>query len=316
MPKAVIVVAIACFVIASGCTAPSARSSLRQNAMAPGQAPKLLAVYMPWFGDHTHIDVGYSSQDPGVLKEQIQQARKRGISAFVVDWYGESRPYSDHNFGMLQEVAGENHFQVALLYNEPEDEDAQATDAAMNAFDEAYKSYIGPDARFRDAYLTYNGRPMIFIFPKRGHVDWNRVREHCSGWEAAPLIFYKDDPPPQYNADFAGSFAWVQPGRAGWTADGSNWGEEYLDNFYKTMSKRPDKITVGAAWPGFDDSKARWGLNRHMQSRCGKTLDETMSLYRRYFDDANPIPFLMIETWNDYEEGTAIERQTAGCGAG
>jgi hypothetical protein len=107
----------------------------------------------------------------------------------------------------------------------------------------------------------------------------------------------------------------VQPGRAGWTADGSNWGEEYLDNFYKAMSKRPDKITIGAAWPGFDDSKAKWGLNRHMQSHCGKTLDETMSLYRRYFDDSNPLPFLMIETWNDYEEGTAIERQTAGCGA-
>ena len=233
----------------------------------------------------------------------------------MVDWYGESRPYSDHNFGVLQEVASENHFQVALLYNEPEDEDAQATDEAMNAFDEAYKAYIGPEARFRDTYLTYNGRPMIFIFPKRGHVDWNRVREHCSGWDAAPLIFYKDDPPPQYSADFAGSFAWVQPGRAGWTADGSNWGEEYLDNFYKAMSKRPDKITIGAAWPGFDDSKAKWGLNRHMQSHCGKTLDETMSLYRRYFDDSNPLPFLMIETWNDYEEGTAIERQTAGCGA-
>ncbi|HEY4841482.1 MAG TPA: hypothetical protein VIH78_05920 [Terriglobales bacterium] len=316
MPKVLIVLAIACFVIASGCTAPNVRSSLRQNAMAPGQAPKLLAVYMPWFGDHTHIDVGYSSQDPGVLRRQIQQARKRGISAFVVDWYGESRPYSDHSFGMLQEVASENHFQVALLYNEPEDEDAQATDEAMAAFDEAYKSYIGPEARFRDAYLRYNGQPMIFIFPKRGHVDWNRVREHCRAWDAAPLLFYKDDPSPQYSADFAGSFAWVQPGRTGWTNDGSNWGEEYLDNFYKAMIKRPDKITIGAAWPGFDDSNAKWGLNRHMQSRCGKTLDETMSLYRRYFDDSHPLPFLMIETWNDYEEGTAIERETAGCGAG
>lgn len=315
MPKVLIVLAIACFVIASGCTAPNVHSSLRQNAMAPGQSPKLLAVYMPWFGDHTHIDVGYSSQDPGVLKQQIQQARRRGISAFVVDWYGESRPYSDHNFGVLEEVASENHFQVALLYNEPEDEDAQATDEAMTAFDEAYKAYIGPEAKFRDAYLKYNGRPMIFIFPKRGHVDWNRIREHCSGWEAAPLIFYKDDPPPQYSADFAGSFAWVQPGHAGWTADGSNWGEEYLDNFYKAMSKRPDKITIGAAWPGFDDSKAKWGLNRHMQSRCGKTLDETLSLYRRYFDDSNPLPFLMIETWNDYEEGTAIERPSTGCGS-
>jgi hypothetical protein len=51
-----------------------------------------------------------------------------------------------------------------------------------------------------------------------------------------------------------------------------------------------------------------------MQNRCGQTLDDTMDFYRRYYDDSNPLPFLLIETWNDYEEGTAIERvNTASC---
>ena len=81
---------------------------------------------------------------PNVLRRQIQQARHMGISAFVVDWYGDSEPFSDHNFALLQEAADENHFQVALLYNEAEDEDAQATDEAIAAFDKAYKAYIGP----------------------------------------------------------------------------------------------------------------------------------------------------------------------------
>lgn len=318
MSRALLGFAIACFVMVSGCTTPGLRRTLRQNAHGPSASPQLLAVYMPWFGDHSHIDVGYSSQDPGVLRKQIQQARGTGISAFVVDWYGSSRPYSDHNFALLQEAASENHFHVALLYNESEDENAQETDAAIGALDEAYKVYIGPQAPYRDAYLTYNGRPMIFIFPKQGHVDWNRVREHCSSWEAAPLFLYKDEPPPQFASDFAGSYAWVQPGHVGWSPDGSNWGEQYLDSFYKTMKDRhPDKVVVGAAWPGFDDSAAKWGLNRHMQSRCGKTFDETLNLYHRYYGDENPLPFLLIETWNDYEEGTAIERRTtAECGNG
>ncbi|HYK88074.1 MAG TPA: hypothetical protein VE398_04860 [Acidobacteriota bacterium] len=306
----------ACFVITSGCTTPGSRASLRQNPQAPAAAPKLLAVYMPWFGDHSHADVGYSSQDPAVLRKQIQQAHRRGISAFVVDWYGDSHPYSDHNFALLQQAASENHFQVALLYNEAEDEDARATDDAIAAFDKAYKAYIGPEAAFHDAYLRREGRPMIFIFPKRGRVDWNRVREHCSSWDAAPLLLYKDEPPSQFADDFAGSYAWVQPGHQGWTPDGSNWGEQYLDSFYKTMrNKHPDKIAIGGAWPGFDDSGAKWGLNRHMQSRCGKTLEETLKFYHRYYDDSAPPPFLLIETWNDYEEGTAIERQTANCGS-
>jgi len=47
-----------------------------------------------------------------------------------------------------------------------------------------------------------------------------------------------------------------------------------------------------------------------MQSRCGKTFDDTLNFYHRYYDSSAPIPFLLIETWNDYEEGTAIERRT------
>jgi hypothetical protein len=187
--------------VGAGCTTPGMHHALQQNLQAPNSWPKTLAVYMPWFGDHVHMDVGYSSYDPAVLRKQIQQARHMGISAFAVDWYGKSNPFSDHNFALLQE----------------------ATDEAMAALDEAYKSYIGPEAMHRGAYLTYNGHPMIFIFPKRGHVDWNRVIEHCSGWDSTPLLFYKDEPPAQYSSAFAGLYPWVQPGQKGWTSDGNIW---------------------------------------------------------------------------------------------
>ena len=315
MSTKLLALAIVLFMAASGCTTPGMHRA-SQNLQAPNPGPKIVSVYMPWFGDHVHMDVGYSSDDRAVLRKQIQQARRSGISAFVVDWYGPAIPYSDHNFALMQEVANESHFQVALLYNEAQDDDGQATDAAFTAFDKAYKAYIGPEAPYRDAYLTYNGHPLIFIFPKHGHVDWNRVAEHCSGWEATPYLIYKDDPPAQFAASIAGSYAWVQPGRKGWTPDGSNWGEDYLDYFYKNMrNKHPDKIAVGAAWPGFDDSAAKWGLNRHIATRCGQTFEDTLHFYNRYFDAAHPLPFIMIETWNDYEEGTAIERLNfAKCG--
>jgi hypothetical protein len=317
LSKVLLSIVVACFVMAGQCTTFDIHRTLQQRAKDSDPSPKLLAVYMPWFGDHTHIDVGYSSQDPSVLRKQIQHARRMGISAFVVDWYGEGLIYTDHNFALLQEAASENHFQVALLYNESADENAQATDAAMAALDKAYNAYIGPSAKYRGAYLTYEGRPLIFIFPKSGHVDWNRVREHCSNWEAPPLLIYKDQPAAEFVDDFAGSYAWVQPGPGGWAADGSNWGEQYLESFYQTMkNKHPDKIAIGGVWPGFDDSAATWGLNRHIQSACGKTFDQTLTLSNRYYDSSHPLPFLLIETWNDYEEGTAIERRTAADCAG
>ena len=63
----------------------------------------------------------------------------------------------------------------------------------------------------RDSYLQYDGRPMIFIFPKAGHTDWNRVRQTVNSWEEPPLLIIKDIR-PQYANAFDGFYAWVTPG--------------------------------------------------------------------------------------------------------
>jgi hypothetical protein len=122
------------------------------------------------------------------------------------------------------------------------------------------------------------------------------------------VLLYKDIS-SRWAGDFDGFYAWVEPGSGGWKSNGSNWGESYLRDFYSRMkTDYPDKIAVGAAWPGFNDARASWTQHRFMNARCGKTFDDTLHLYRRYYNDKDPLPYLLIVTWNDYEEGTAIER--------
>jgi len=75
----------------------------------------------------------------------------------------------------------------------------------------------------------------------------------------------------------------------------------------------PHKLAIGAAWPGFDDRKASWSENRFMDARCGKTFEESLRLWRKFYTSSDPLPFLLVVTWNDYEEGTAIERGTNNC---
>ena len=307
---------VAASFIPSGCNRANVREVMQKNLPDPGGYPKLLADYQPWFGDPGHIKVGYNSQDPAVLRKQIEQAKNMGIYAFAVDWYGDRHPFLDRSYALLQQTASQMQFHVALMYDETEEDTGHATEDALEAMDKAYKSYIGPDAPGRNAYLTYQGRPVIFIFPKRGNTDWRRVREQVNAWESPPWLIYKDDPPAQYAKDFDGQYAWVHPSH-GWAQDGSDWGEKYLEDFYvKMKTKYPEQIAVGGAWPGFNDSKASWGLNRKMDERCGKTFDDTLRMYRRYYDESHPLPFVMIATWNDYEEGTAIEQGLAACGAG
>jgi hypothetical protein len=302
----------------SGCYRSNVQQSVNQtvrNGMIDS-SPKIIADYQPWFGTHDHINVGYSTQDPAVLKKQIQKAKDIGIYAFGVDWYGDRRPFEDRSYALLQQIASENHFHVCLMYDETQEDNGQATDDALEAFEKAYKQYIGPGAPGRDAYVLYNGRPVIFIFPKRGHTDWDRVRQQVNTWENPPILIYKDKYPDQYAKDFDGQYAWVHPGKKGWTADGSDWGKEYLEEFYNRMSYyHPDQIVVGGIWPGFDDSKASWGLNRHMDRRCGKTLEDTLAIAKQHENGPNPMPFLMLATWNDYEEGTTVENGVATCSA-
>jgi len=226
-----------------------------------------------------------------------------------VDWYGYREPFIDRSYALMQTIAAEEKFQVAMMYDETDDEEG-ATDESIEDFKLFKKTYLGPEAPGRQAYLMYNGQPVIFIFPKR-HTDWDRVRAEVNKWDKPPLLI--DEYPPGASASaMNGYYAWVSPVVGG---NGSNWGEQYLTNFYNTMqSKYPDKIAVGGAWASFDDSKASWGLNRHIAPRCGQTTADTLNLWRQYSTQLY-MPYLLIETWNDYEEGTAIEKGIPSCGS-
>lgn len=295
-----------CLPLVSCQRAPSLKQSLlsaRPAGMETGGAT-VLAVYQPWFGDRAHINIGYNSQDPKVIREQISKAKDLGIQGFLVNYYGPRREFMDRAYALMQEAGHENDFKVAMLYDQAVDAPGAATEAVIVDLQSAYDHYIGRwGVKSRDAYLRYNGRPVIFIFPHNDAVDWNQVRRLVDKWPDPPLLFYTN-PYTKYAGAFDGFFPWVQPGKGGWT--GANWGEDYLENFYREVqTKHADKIVAGAVWPGFDDRKASWGQNRRMDARCGQTFADTMRIFRQSV--GGRAPFLVIETWNDHEEGTGIE---------
>jgi hypothetical protein len=272
-------------------------------------------LYEAWFGHPKHISVGYSSHDPVEIKRQMARAKTMGISAFVVDWYGDREPFIDRSYALMQTIAANNNFLIAMMYDEA-NEEVGATDQAIADLTMFHETYLSASSSGHQAYLTYEGRPVIFIFPKGGYTDWNLVRARVNKWNSPPLLI-EENLPGKYADAFDGFYAWISPGTRGWAADGGNWGDQYLSDFYQTMdSNYSDKIIVGGAWAGFDDTKASWGLNRHISARCGHTYADTFSLWRKYFPPDDPPPFIMIETWNDHEEGTAIEDGIPTCETG
>src|ERR1700682_1970699 len=103
--------AVALLLLVQGCSQTSLRRDLRQDVSTSALDRQVLAVYEPWFGHPSHISVGYSSQDPVVLRKQMDEAKALGISGFVVDWYGDREPFLDRSYALLQPIAAEKNFK-------------------------------------------------------------------------------------------------------------------------------------------------------------------------------------------------------------
>ena len=134
--------ALTFLVLFQGCTHTNLRWALRQDLPNGPQVTKNLAVYEPWFGKPDHISVGYSSQDPQVIRKQIDEAKGLEISGFVVDWYGDRQPFENSSYALIQSTAAEKNFQVAMLYDETEDDNGHVTEDTLDAFDKFHETYL------------------------------------------------------------------------------------------------------------------------------------------------------------------------------
>jgi hypothetical protein len=73
-------------------------------------------------------------------------------------------------------------------------------------------------------------------------------------------------------------------------------------------------LTIGALYKGFDDFEASWSANRVTAQQCGQVLLNTANEISKYFGGTKPqLPYVQVITWNDYEEGTAIEDGIDNC---
>src|ERR1700746_2554847 len=92
-------------ILPHGCSGPGTGHAMPLKYKATGSSPQVLALYEAWFGHPKHISVGYSSQDPSQISNQIRKAKEMGVSAFVVDWYGDREPFIDKSYAVIQSTA-------------------------------------------------------------------------------------------------------------------------------------------------------------------------------------------------------------------
>jgi hypothetical protein len=144
-----------------------------------------------------------------------------------------------------------------------------------------------------------------------------------------PNGFPGSDPP-----NTIGEYAWVNPsdgtyasttGDAGTFATSPDFGFADLTSFFSAASAHASSYAVSEAHKGFDDNLANWSLDRIIDQRCGttwlQTFDHTGSFGGKstyestvnYLGGGGHLDMVMVDTWDDYEEGTEIETGIDDC---
>ena len=168
-----------------------------------------------------------------------------------------------------------------------------------------------------------------FVSPANPAVDcwqgiWDGVRN--SGI-AARLIFENDNGVDGGHPDTDGGFAWVTPNNASGngnvtTTTQLDWGKSYLDDFYATANANHASIVFGSAYKGYDEENAPFHNStppnptpdlRVMAQQCGQVWLNSFAEVTHSYNSGNQIPYMMVATWDDYEEGSEIETGIDNC---
>lgn len=273
-----------------------------------GANTKMYVTWLGWFGRQDHIQVGYNSGDAAQVHRQVADMISRGVDGAIAAWYGAGNTSIDSATQVLKKEAEahQNQFSFAIM----EDIGALGSAAIANDCDVTDQlisdlGYIASEYESSPAYMRFNNRPVVFFFYVDGfYIDWNRVVSSIPGNPL--LIFQGADGLTRKISD--GGFSWVSI-----NSNPFDPGLSAQDYFYQAAQKTPGRLAFASAYKGFNDTLATWGTNRVVQQDCGQTWLQTFSEAGKFFSSSTQLPAMQIATWNDYEEGTAIEPGIDNC---
>jgi hypothetical protein len=292
---------------------PASKLPLR-NLLYSGATTKIYVHVQLWWGEPSHINIGYDSADPAQVHQQIVDMISRGVDGIIMDWYGTNCPQAaqcDHEnaaaMALLKEAELHPGFEVAVCQDWGELSKERKSKRLEDLISDL--NYVHDNFEHSPSYMRRNGRPVITFFGFEASrfkaSEWSEVRKRVQG---SPLFIFHNSSgfsAPQSN----GSFSWVQPAQPDLDLSGL----AYLDNFYTVALSKPSELTIGSAYKGFNDSIALWSQNLNINQQCGQTWLASFAEAGNYYSPDTQLENLEIVTWNDYEEGSEIETGIDNC---
>jgi hypothetical protein len=297
--------------------------------------PKVLVHVLEWFCDtgtnscdgHVIIGSGYNDHNTQHIHDKVDDMRRRGIDGVILYWNGQGgfldtaaklyRDYADQ----ICSLAGNPTpcpFQVGLMdANTPSSgynscsTTPTCTSVYVSNLNYIYNNYyVGHPSGWRAA----DGRPIMSNFQLEDKpIDFVSAHSQVT---FNPYLIFEFPGAGSGTTGFNGLYEWEHPQYSKGSGDPNNENlsaspnGDSIDEFYTNFA---GNIEIGGAYAGFDDVAASWGMNKKLNRKCGKTFLDTMRELNQFFSATKQLPYLQLVTWDDYEEGTALEPGISNC---
>jgi hypothetical protein len=279
--------------------APGLGSS--QQVQARGER-LVLAFYYAWYdqkswksGQASDVPLNpYASANPEAMARQVQQAQNAGIDALILNWWGKGNP-TEKNLKSLLDIATQKGFRVAV------DFDLNSPFMAGEASYVDNLRYLHTTHAKHPAYLSYEGRPVIFFYnvARLPLATWRRIRDQVDPGHNALWIAEGTD--LKYQSVFDGhhlySIAWSNGIPPAQTL--SKWGSQVRKY---NQQNGTAKLWVATVMPGYNDRKARPKAGFAVSRNGG-------DYYRQCWQAAiaSKPHWIVINSFNEWMEGSQIE---------
>lgn len=273
---------------------------------------KLLVHVMPWFGNgDIHRQVSYLSNDPAVIKRQIQimkfaKINNQPILGVILTWQGPLASFQHSAVTQWCTQCAANHFLFCLLMDPWISKIGNPGNAPTTAAVIAALQDPSTQAMFASpAYV-----PEMFVLDENVQLstpsDWATIEStfpslnflHNGIGFSWPSIDMTITDPWQRIASSVSNLQ-VQNQNASMQITG------FCVRFDDSGMPTPQGVSL-SVWTGTRDYNTTvWGpsgaSNRVLDDNAGKLIFDQLAITPTYK------PYTAVVTWNDYDEGTAVE---------
>ena len=324
--------------VASGAQNPGSAngyvSKIPVSVLLPAQSVPVFVETQNWWGGGSgHIDNGEVSSDATQIANQITDQISRGFAGQIIDWYGQGTT-ADKAMPAIQKnaEASGGKYQFAVMIDKGLFNHCGETVTCLNdSIAYLVSTYTSSPAYLKDG----SGHPLVFYFINSYYpTEYAILNDPGVDPKGTKFVMYEPNGfPPNEPPNTIGEYGWVNPSGATTSSSGAegsfSWKTDFgfgnIKSFFDNASANPTSYAVSDVHKGFDDNLANWSLNRVIDQRCGQTWLQTFHHTGTfggsasfegsldYLTSGGKLDFVMVDTWDDYEEGTEIETGIDNC---